>query len=74
MLRVKLDDLTIDNGGGKILDIIQWVHKHNQFQKAWGISFRPNESGTVQKYLETDCAQIMNAVQKEWPTAQIDNI
>ena len=74
MLRVKLDDLYIENGAGKILDIIQWVHKNNRFQKAWGISFRPNEAGTMKKYLETDCAQIMNAVYQEWPDAQIENI
>ena len=74
MLRVKLDDLIIENTSGNILDIIQWVHKNNPFQKSWGISFRPNEIGTIKQYLETNCPQIMNAVQKEWPTAQIENI
>jgi hypothetical protein len=74
MLRVNIRHLVIDGAGGNILDIIQWVHKHNRFQKPWGISFRTNEQGIIQRYLETNCAQIMNAVQAEWPNAEIENI
>ena len=74
MLRVNIQSLVIDNAGGNILDIIQWVHKHNKFQSAWGISFRPDDSGTINKYLETNDAQIMNAVQAEWPDAKIENV
>ena len=74
MLRVKLESLVIDQAAGNILDIIQWVHKHNKFQKAWGISFRPNEFHTMDKYLETSCPQIMNAVSAKWPHAKIETV
>ena len=74
MLRVSIEHLVIDGSASNILDIIQWVHKNNRFNNAWGISFRPNDVGTIHKYLETNCAQIMNAVQAKWPDAQIENI
>jgi hypothetical protein len=73
MLRVKTDFITSNGNTMPIMDIVQWVHKHNKSQKAWGISFRPDERNWVNCYLETDCAQIMNAVQKEWPNAEIVN-
>ena len=73
MLRVKTDFLTSNGNTMPIVDIIQWVHKHNKLQKAWGISFRP-DSGKQNIYLETNDAQIMNAVQAEWPNALIETL
>jgi hypothetical protein len=75
MLKVKINQMTDENGNLSILDIIQWCHKNNRFQKAFGISIYPpdEERLTQEIYLETSCAQIMNAVQKQWPNAKIIN-
>ena len=73
MLRVKTDFLTSNGNTMPILDVIQWVHRHNKLKKNWGISFRTDERGWVNCYLETNDAQIMNAVQAQWPDAQIEN-
>ena len=74
MLKVSIEHLVIDGSAAKILDIIQWVHKHNKFNHAWGISFLPTDAGSMKPFLETNCAQIMNAVKAEWPDARIENI
>jgi hypothetical protein len=75
MLKVKINQMSDENGNLSILDIIQWCHKNNRFQKAFGISIYPpdEERPTQEIYLETSCAQIMNAVQKQWPNAKIIN-
>lgn len=73
MLKVSIEYLVIDGSAAKILDIIQWVHKNNKFDKAFGISFLPVE-GKMKAFLETNSAEIMNAVQAEWPDAEIENI
>jgi hypothetical protein len=75
MLKVKINQMTDENGNLNILDIIQWCHKNNRFQKPFGISIYPpdEERPTQEIYLVTSCAQIMNAVQKQWPNAKIIN-
>ena len=55
-----------------IMDIIQWIHKHNKFNHAFGISFRPDARGWVRSYVETNDAQLMNAILLEWPNAQVE--
>ena len=74
MLKVSIEHLIIDGSAAPILDIIQWVHKHNKFNHAWGICFLPNDAGSMKPFLETKCPQILNAVQAEWPNAKIENI
>jgi hypothetical protein len=75
MLKVNITQMTDENGSLGILDIIQWCHKNNRFQKAFGISiYPPGEERLSQEiYLETACAQIMNAVSAKWPNAKIIN-
>lgn len=73
-MRVNTDNIASNGNTMPMVDIIQWVHQHNKFQKVWGISFRPDKFGRVQSYLETNCAHIMNAVQTQWPNARIENI
>ena len=71
-MKVNIKDMIVDGNVMPILNIIQWAHKHNRFQKVWGISFRPDEvTGQVQTYFETNCPQLMNAVQAQWPSAKI---
>jgi hypothetical protein len=73
MLRVKASQLTNEHGSMPHLDLVQWVHKNNKFQKDFGFSFRFSE-GQMNIFLETNCAQLMNAVQAKWPDAVIDNV
>ncbi len=75
MLKVNVKQMVIDSAGGNILDIIQWCHKNNRFGHPFAIVFHPPGDDRIRQevYMTTVCPQLMNAVVKQWPDAEIIN-
>jgi hypothetical protein len=75
MLKVNTTYMVFDGTVGSILDIIQWCHKNNRFAHPFGIViYPPGEDRSRQEvYMTTVCPQLMNAVVKQWPDAEIIN-
>lgn len=73
-MRINTDYITSNGNTMPIMDIIQWVHKNNKFKHSWGISFRPDDRGWVNTYVETNDIQIINAICREWPKAKVETV
>jgi hypothetical protein len=71
-MRVNTDYITSNGNTMPTMDIIQWLHKHNKFNHAFGISFRPDDRGRVRSYVETNDIQIINAILAQWPNAKVE--